>query len=417
MNYFIKKSEYSTKEENYTINLPSSKSEANRALIIQALTQSGVPEVNNLAAARDTQTLKRLLDNSASEILFDVIDAGTTMRFLTAYLALTTEQTVEITGTERMKERPISILVASLNALGCHITYKEKEGYPPLVISNFGQQQIDEIAIAGNVSSQYISALLMIAPLLPLGLTIKITAPVYSKPYINMTIGLMQKSGISVKSDENVLKIAPGAYTAMQHTVESDWSGASYWFSLVALSEPGTQMLLKGLKQKSLQGDQAITEIMQKLGVTTNYNDEGIILLKNDSTLPELLTIDFRDFPDLAQTVVACCIVLKVNLKMTGLESLRIKETDRIDALNNEISKFGCSLIESSTGQWVMNADNFEVQHNTTINTYEDHRMAMSFAPLAAKFPLIIEEIEVVNKSYPTFWTDLASVGFELEQQ
>jgi 3-phosphoshikimate 1-carboxyvinyltransferase len=418
LNYLVNYRQNSTNEQNQKINLPSSKSEANRMLIIKALTTNGSTTINNLSSARDTQTLFRLLgsiDQSNTE--FDVLDAGTTMRFLTAFLAITTQKQIVITGTQRMKQRPIGILVEALRSIGCQINYLEKEGYPPLSISPFKEQINQEISIPGNVSSQYISALLMVAPLLLKGLTINILTPIYSQPYIDMTIGLMAKASIKVEKLGSSLRIQNQEYKAIEHTVESDWSGASYWFSFIALSEIGRSIKLLGLKEDSLQGDQAIRPIMQKLGVQSTYDQEGIILKKNNNELPEWLEIDFKEFPDLAQTVVACCAALKVNLKMTGLESLRIKETDRIKALHNEMSKFNCSLTESSKGVWEMKAKEFSFTEPINIHTYEDHRMAMSFAPLALKGPLLIDEIDVVNKSYPSFWTDLKSVGFELTEQ
>ncbi len=413
MNYYIKHHPSSTNVSFSTINLPSSKSEANRMLIIKALTTSGDTKITNLSTARDTQTLHSLL-NKTDETLFDVLDAGTTMRFLTAYLAVTTKHNVEITGTDRMKQRPIGILVEALNKVGCEITYKGKEGFPPLLITPFKKQLLDRIDIPGNVSSQYISALLMIAPILPDGLNINVLPPIYSQPYIDMTLGLMQKASINVIQANKELIIKPMSYKPIDHSVESDWSGASYWFSYIALSATGTKLKLIGLKQTSLQGDQAIINIMSKLGVATVFTDNGVHLEKIASVLPQDLTLNFTEFPDLAQTVVACCAALKVNLKMTGLESLRIKETDRIAALHNEISKFDCSLVETESGHWEMQAKHFELKEGTIIETYEDHRMAMSFAPLALVKDLLIKDISVVNKSYPSFWEDLKSAGFEL---
>lgn len=416
MNYFIKLHKRPTNQALQTINLPSSKSESNRLLIMSKLSQQSF-QLSNLSEARDTQTLTTLLSNENSSNIFDVLDAGTAMRFLTAYLAVSTKQSVKLTGTERMQQRPIGTLVDALKELGADIKYLKSAGYPPMEINKLKKQKAHKITIPGNISSQYISALLMVAPTLPQGLIIEIQTPVYSLPYINMTISLMEKSGIVVKQEGNIYSIKQQQYQSISHTVESDWSAASYWFSYVALSEIGTEIVLKGLMEESFQGDQAIVKIMKSLGVETTYTQKGAHLQKISEPRVSHLPIDFKEFPDLAQTVLVCCAALKVNLEITGLESLRIKETDRISALQNELSKFNCKLIEEEAGKWIFNSQGFNAKGKIAIHTYEDHRMAMSFAPLALVIPLLIEDIEVVKKSYPGFWSDLKDVGMELIEE
>jgi len=416
LNYYINTYKKSANLENQTIKLPSSKSEANRLLILSALSQKSF-QITNLSEARDTQTLARLLNNHASLNEYDVLDAGTAMRFLTAYLAIKTEKTVILTGTERMQQRPIGILASALRKIGADISFLKNEGYPPMEVKPLQKQLIHEITIPGNISSQFISALLMIAPTLPEGLIINIQPPIFSLPYIEMTISLMEKAGIKVNKEGYQYKIAPQAYQAITHHVESDWSAASYWFSIVALAPIGTKLNLQGLKKESFHGDQAIVNIMQNLGVKTSYFKNGALIEKVSEPINGELNLDFKESPDLAQTILPCCAALQVNLKLTGLESLRIKETDRILALQNELKKFEVNLIEIDAAHWELNSKGFTTVSELTINTYEDHRMAMGFAPLALKTDLIIEDISVVNKSYPGFWKDLQSIGMDLIQQ
>ncbi|SDD78236.1 3-phosphoshikimate 1-carboxyvinyltransferase [Algoriphagus faecimaris] len=378
------------------IPLPSSKSESNRVLIIDALTD-GKNQISNLAEARDTQTMIRLLQTNPP--VFDVLDAGTTMRFLTAFATVTNQNKV-MTGTPRMCERPIGILVDALRSIGGEIHYLNKEGYPPLAIHGLNQQSQKQVKIRGDVSSQYISAMLMIAPALPLGLEIELQGKVGSQTYIEMTLQLMRNFGIHYTWEENIISVPPQTYQASSFTVESDWSGASYWFSLLACADSG-QIFLKGLKEDSLQGDAAIVEIMDRLGVKSNYKEDGILLQKK--AVSGLEKWDFTHCPDLAQTVAVTCAIIGQNSIFTGLESLRIKETDRIFALQQELSKFNAQLKE-------IEPDVFQVIPSVTmpnevkIHTYDDHRMAMAFMPLLTKTKVIIEDPDVVNKSYPSFW-------------
>lgn len=390
------------------IKLASSKSESNRSLIINALC-GFKGTLQNLSSARDTQTMIRLIESN-SEVA-DVLDAGTTMRFLTAYFSVT-NQTKVMTGTARMCERPIGILVDALKKIGADISYQNIEGYPPIQINGFKTQLTDQIEIRGDVSSQYISALLMIAPVLPLGLKIKLTGTLGSIPYIKMTIEQMRAFGIEVLEDwENkVLKITPQSYKPITYKVESDWSGASYWYSVVALSpNPGTKIELWGLKENSLQGDSVIAEIMTYLGVKSTFTNNGVLLEKCPES--ESLNWDFTHCPDLAQTVAVVAVLKGLKAHCTGIESLKIKETDRVLALQNELKKLGGELVEIEENHKYLIQKIGEPLDKATINTYDDHRMAMAFAPAVLIKDVIIEDPGVVAKSYPEFWEDFNNVA------
>lgn len=395
------------KPHDTTIQLSSSKSESNRALIIKALSKQPI-KLHNVSDARDSQTMMRLLASKDKEL--DVLDAGTTMRFLTAYLAITGENHT-ITGTERMQQRPIKILVDALKELGTQIEYLKNEGFPPLRISRIAAQKSKHLKVQGNISSQYISALLMIAPTLPEGLTVELVGEVFSRPYIEMTLGLMKQFGVEHQWKENLITIAPQEYTSGEYTIESDWSGASYWLSMAALSKNNT-IRLKGLRENSYQGDIRIREIMHGLGLTTRFEADELVIEKSTTVAP--MAIDFRTCPDLAQTVMVAAAGLKTGLQMTGLESLRIKETDRIAAMQTELAKFGIKLTEETPGFWEMERSEKLPEGPVTIRTYEDHRMAMAFAPLAQLVPLEIEEPDVVKKSYPGFWDDCRKYGLKV---
>lgn len=392
---------------NETIQLASSKSESNRALIINAL--GGFKgELKNLSSARDTQTMIKLLQSEDS--VADVLDAGTTMRFLTAYFTATNQNKL-MTGTPRMRERPIGILVDALKTLGAEIEYLDRPGYPRHLIKGLPEQKTAQLSIRGDVSSQYISALLMIAPYLPYGLILRLDGEIGSVPYIQMTIRQMEAFGVKVYEDwENkTLKVAPQKYKPITYTIESDWSGASYWYSMVALSpSPETSVKLLGLKENSLQGDSAIVEIMEKLGVKSTFVEEGVELQKIGAH--SSLEWDFMHCPDLAQTVAVVASALGIPATFTGIESLKIKETDRVLALQQELAKIGGGLeeIEKNTKYRVLPAT--WPPALPEIKTYEDHRMAMAFAPLALLSDVIIEEPRVVAKSYPEFWQDLGKV-------
>lgn len=391
------------------IPLPSSKSESNRALVIDALTE-GENQISNLAEARDTQTMIRLLKSDPP--VFDVLDAGTTMRFLTAFASVTNKKKV-MTGTARMCERPIGILVDALRSIGAEIHYLNKEGYPPLAIHGLPKQTTGTVKIRGDVSSQYISAMLMVAPVLPLGLEIELEGKVGSRTYIEMTLELMAQFGIEYSWNENKISVPHQAYQPTKFAVESDWSGASYWFSLLACADSG-ELFLEGLKENSLQGDSAIVDIMEFLGVKSTFQAGGVLLQKQ--AVKGLKKWDFCHCPDLAQTVAVTCAILGQNAVFTGLESLKIKETDRIYALQKELAKFNAELreIEPEVYQVIPSVT---MPHSVQIHTYEDHRMAMAFMPLLTKTEVIMEDPEVVNKSYPSFWKHCALAGISIENQ
>ncbi|AQG79722.1 3-phosphoshikimate 1-carboxyvinyltransferase [Spirosoma montaniterrae] len=392
-----------------TIPLASSKSESNRALIINALT-GFAGDLKNLSTARDTQTMIRLL--KAEDPVADVLDAGTTMRFLTAYFAVTGQRKT-MTGTPRMCERPIGILTDALRSLGADITHLNQDGYPPLQLNGFSYSGNNQLSIRGDVSSQYISALLMIAPTLPDGLVLNLTGAIGSRPYIEMTIEQMRHFGADVTADWGArsIHVSPKPYIPTSYTIESDWSGASYWYSVVALSpDADTEIELLGLKARSLQGDSAIADIMRPLGVESTFTETGVRLTKRPAQ--PALSWDFTDCPDLAQTVAVCAAMTGTALTLTGIESLKIKETDRVLALQTELQKIGAELVEviPNTEYRITNHLSLIAHHSSLITTYDDHRMAMAFAPVAMQREILIEEPGVVAKSYPSFWDDMARI-------
>ncbi len=393
----------------HTIALESSKSETNRALVIAALA-GDESVINNVSNARDSQTLQKLLNSKLS--FWDVKDAGTTMRFLTAYLAIHGEGQT-LTGTDRMKQRPIGPLVNALLEIGAEIKYMDKEGFPPLEVHKIENQRVNEISIPGNISSQYISALLMIAPCLPQGLTIHLTTEVFSRPYIQMTLDLMNSFGVNTKWIGNSISAAHQQYTPSEYTIEGDWSGASYWYSFMALAHGKGYLDVPNIRNYSSQGDKRIAEIMFQLGVVTQY-ESGKVRLAKRGTQAKSLKLDFKDCPDLAQTVMVVAAVNGIELEMTGLESLKIKETDRIEAMKNELYKIGALLLEKPNSWFLKPSES--LPEVVEIDTYEDHRMAMAFAPLCCKMDVIIDDPMVVEKSYPQFWNELKKVGIAIKK-
>ncbi|WP_159470748.1 3-phosphoshikimate 1-carboxyvinyltransferase [Dyadobacter sp. 3J3] len=389
------------------IKLAASKSECNRALIINALTDFQC-ELSNISEARDSQTMLRLL--KSDDAVADVIDAGTTMRFLTAYFTVT-NQKKRMTGTPRMCERPIGILVDALRTLGADIQYENVPGYPPTQINGFTYSGQNELKIRGDVSSQYISALLLIAPSLPDGITIILEGEVGSRPYIEMTLKQMEYFGIIYEADweANRIEIKPSQYQPKNYAIESDWSGASYWYSIVALAEDAEVELL-GLKENSLQGDSDIVNIMAQLGVQSTFTERGVLLKKIPAA--DSIAWDFTNCPDLAQTVAVCCAMKNIHLTLTGIESLKIKETDRVFALQEELKKLGAELneVETNLKYEVVKKPDWTATSVPSIFTYDDHRMALAFAPVGMIHDIIIEEPGVVVKSYPGYWNDLATV-------
>ena len=395
------------KFKNNVITLNSSKSESNRLLIIQALSKE-IINIKNLSNANDTIILKNLLNKNPNPI-WNIKDAGTTMRFLTSFLSLKKNE-VKITGSKRMEKRPIAILVNALNEIGAKIKYLKKEGYPPIYIKNKISQKINSIQIKGNISSQYISSLLLIAPILKNGIKIKIIEPLYSKPYVEMTLSLMKNFGIKYKWNKNEIKITNQKYLSGSYKIESDWSAASYWYSIISINDHIRSLKLIGLRKNSFQGDKIIADIMKNIGVYTRFERDGISLIKN-SNLESTKEINFKNCPDLAQTILVIAAVKKIKLKLKGLESLKIKETDRLIAMKKELKKIGCNFYEAND-EWILERRNNKLPKKLIINTYKDHRVAMSFAALSSKLELVIRDPEVVNKSYPNFWNDLESIGY-----
>lgn len=408
------------------IKLTGSKSECNRALIISALSKGSV-SIENLSVAEDTITLKKVFNElreqslgsgdksklpSQNFRLVDIGPAGTAMRFLTAFLAIQNGKFL-LTGTERMKQRPIGILVEALKSIGAEISYIENEGFPPLQITGPLKQTISKVKIKGDISSQYISALLMIAPSLPLGLTLQIEGELTSKPYIEMTLAMLEQVGIRNDWFENTITIEPQSFNAAKLYVEPDWSAASYWFAIAALADEAT-IFLSGLNGYSLQGDSKITEIMANFGITSQFKNGGVFIKKEPKIL-ERKIFDLKECPDLAQTIVVICATLGHDATFTGLETLKIKETNRVLALQQELAKIGVKFIEKNFS-YKLDCSGLHFPEKITINTYEDHRMAMAFAPLALKIKEVeIEKKEVVNKSYPYFWHDLEKAGFSIK--
>lgn len=411
MNLYLQKSKI--KSQKSKVKITGSKSETNRLLLLQAL----YPNISleNVSNSDDSEVMENIIHNSQlltpNSQLFNVHHAGTAMRFLTAYFAIQEGKEVILTGSSRMKERPIKILVEALQQLGAEIYYEENEGFPPIRIKGKKLTK-NNVSLPANVSSQYISALLLIAPKLENGLELTLQGEITSIPYINMTLALLDEIGVKTSFIENKINVNPLQTINAKHLIiESDWSSASYWFSMVALSEIGTQITLSSYKHNSLQGDAALIEIYKDFGVQTIFNtDNSITLLKEKNGQLSTVNCQLNNSPDIAQTIAVTCFGLGIGCHLTGLHTLKIKETDRLEALKNELTKLGANV--SVTNDSLTLEPSEIINENISIKTYQDHRMAMAFAPLALKVPIIIEEAEVVSKSYPTFWDDLKSVGF-----
>lgn len=401
------------------VKLPASKSISNRALIIYALTEDSVfPE--NLSVCDDTEVIVNALRDRPETI--DIRAAGTAMRFMTAYLAVT-DGTHILTGTERMKQRPVKILVDTLRYLGADIEYLEKEGFPPLKITG-RKLEGGSVEMAGNVSSQYISALLMIAPKLTRGLELKLTDGITSRPYIDLTLCLMRDFGASADwTGADTIKTEPKPYEARPFIVESDWSAASYWYEILALcDETDTDIRLTGLVDGSRQGDTAVRYLFSLLGVKTKFeaDKQGVpataVLRKLSRPLPRL-EYNFINQPDVAQTFIVTCCMADIPFRFKGLKTLKIKETDRINAMKTEMRKLGYVVRSEDDDELYWDGERCEADPHPVIETYEDHRMAMSFAPVSLVRPNItINHPEVVSKSYPSFWNDLRAAGFQIEE-
>jgi 3-phosphoshikimate 1-carboxyvinyltransferase len=370
-------------------------------------------QIKGLSESDDTSVMQEILISSSYR--HNAGHAGTAMRFLTAFFACKQGEVI-LSGSERMKNRPIGVLVDLLREIGAQIQYTEKEGFPPLKITG-GKLKGGKRSISGEVSSQYISALLLIAPYLPGGLELFLKGNVVSASYINLTLQLMKRAGIKYTWKQNDIKIEEGIYQPGVFQIEPDWSGASYWYEMVALADKA-DIFLPGLKSDSLQGDSALKTIFENLGVRTAFEPEGINLIKTKHS-HEFFEYDFTLNPDLVQTLIPACVLQNVPFRFTGTQTLRIKETDRIMAMHKEMKKFGVNLEFTDSGEWIGwdGKSQFTPKKGIMIDTYDDHRMAMAFAPVSLRTGnILINEPKVVSKSYPGFWTDLKSSGFLIEE-
>lgn len=396
---------------NSELKLTGSKSETNRLLLLQALYPNLVLE--NTSNSDDSEVMLKSLKSQFTinkSQLIDIHHAGTAMRFLTAYFAQKEGVEVVLTGSSRMQERPVGILVDALKQIGANIQYENKEGFPPLRIK--GKKLIaNKVSIAANVSSQYISALLLIAPKLENGLELTLKEKITSASYIKMTLALLNELGVKTLFENNSIKVYPqSTIQNSKFTIESDWSSASYWYSFIALSEIGTQITLLSYKKNSLQGDAVLVEFYKEFGVETIFNkDNSISIHKVKNLKLETLNLKLNNCPDIAQTIAVTCFGLGMACDLYGLHTLKIKETDRLEALKIELTKLGAEIAITNDSLHLKSSKT--IKENVSITTYQDHRMAMAFAPLALKVPILIEDAEVVSKSYPTFWEDLKQIG------
>lgn len=391
--------------------LPSSKSISNRMLIMGALSDSGI-ELVNLSESDDTRVLIDAVKQDS--VLKDIGHAGTAMRFLTAFLACG-DQKVVLTGSDRMKQRPVGALVDALRELGAEIIYLEKENCPPLEISG-GLKKGGRITVDGGISSQFISALMMIGPVLNGGLHITLSGNVVSATYIQMTLALMQKGGIGASFDGREIFIPQGDYSFDPFLVESDWSGASYWYQVAALV-PGSVITLPNLEEVSLQGDAVLVSLFEPLGVESQFEGSSLILRSGGTVMKDLYEHDFTLCPDLVQTLAVTLCAMGIPFRFTGTRTLRVKETDRVAALQTELGKFGFTLEADAGGDWISwNGDKGPAEKEPLVATYHDHRMAMAFAPLAIPFGEVrVDDPLVVTKSYPAYWKDLEKSGFSVK--
>jgi 3-phosphoshikimate 1-carboxyvinyltransferase len=411
MNITLHKSKIANHKSEITIT--GSKSESNRLLLLQAL----YPEINieNISNSDDSQLMQKALQSSKSRI--DIHHAGTAMRFLTAFFAIQDQREIVLTGSERMQERPIQILVKALQQLGTDISYVNKQGFPPLKIKGKTLTK-NKVTLDANVSSQYISALLLIAPKLKNGLELTLKGQITSVPYIKMTLCLLNDIGVATSFSNNIIIVKPQPSYLNPQTliVESDWSSASYYYSIVALSKVGTEITLSSYKKNSLQGDSVVTEIYKEFGVETRFKNKYITLKKASiEKRQSSIELDLSNSPDIAQTIAVTCFALGIECYLSGLHTLKIKETDRLLALKTEIEKLGGQVIVTEDTLHLLASKT--IKENCTISTYKDHRMAMAFAPLALKVSIVIEEASVVSKSYPDFWSDLKKLNFKISQK
>ncbi len=389
------------------LSIGGSKSISNRVLLIRALCEDNF-SIDNLSDSDDTETMLKLIDSD--EDTYDVHHAGTCFRFLTARLAITAGEQL-LTGSSRMLQRPIGPLVDALRTIGADIEYRGADGYPPLLIRSFNNQMSGKVSIDAGMSSQFISALCMIAPVLPHGLEIELTGDLVSRSYLEMTLSIMSDFGIQSTFADNTIEISHQKYVAKDYVVESDWSSVSYQYAIAALSKD-SKINLSHYFKNSYQGDSRVIELYKNFGVTTVYND-GSISIKSDGVIPKVIKYDFINQPDLAQTYAVMAAALGVELHYKGVQTLAIKETDRMSALATELAKVGVT-ISKSDGEYEYVQTGKAVVDNPIFDTYQDHRMAMAIAPLAIINPIYINDPEVVTKSYPNYWNDLATLGFEI---
>ncbi len=397
--------------QQHKIAITGSKSESNRVLLLQALYPNIT--IENLSNSDDSKVMQEALLTTSD--LIDVHHAGTAMRFLTAYFSIQKGRDVVLTGSSRMKERPIKILVDALNQLGADISYLENEGFPPLKIK--GKELIkNQVSLQANVSSQYISALLLIGSSLNKGIELNLKGKITSVPYIKMTLRLLEQFGIETNFSKNTIIVKPQkSINDCSIVIESDWSSASYYFSMVALSEIGTQITLTSYKKDSLQGDSCLVDIYKKFGVETTYETQTITLKKVFGLQADTeIELELSNAPDIAQTIAVTCFGLGLACSLTGLHTLKIKETDRLIALKTEIEKLG-GLVQITDNSLQLAASR-NIKGDVSIDTYNDHRMAMAFAPLALKTNINVNDANVVSKSYPTFWEDLKSIGMKVSE-
>ena len=396
-------------EINAAIKITGSKSETNRLLLLKAL----FPNITlaNTSNSDDSEVMQKALNGT--DVIVDIHHAGTAMRFLTAYFAVKAGREVVLTGSSRMQERPIKILVEALEQLGAVITYEKEVGYPPIRIK--GQKiTASKVTLAANVSSQYISALLLVASKLENGLELTLEGEITSIPYIKMTLALLNDLDIQTSFEGNIITVAPKpAVETKEMIVESDWSSASYYFSIAALADAAS-ITISSYKENSLQGDSALISLYQAMGVESQFNGNQLTLTKQPNFNYQDVTFDLNNTPDIAQTIVVTCLGLGIGCHLTGLHTLKIKETDRLEALRIELTKLGADI--SVTNDSLTLVATKKINPNVTIATYNDHRMAMAFAPLAFRVPIFIENAEVVSKSYPDFWEDLKRIGFAMEE-
>ena len=392
------------------IQITGSKSETNRSLLLQAL-YSNI-SISNLSNSDDAEVMQKGL--AVSSGIVDIHHAGTAMRFLTGYFASQEGKEVVLTGSQRMTERPVKVLVDALRSLGADITYEKLEGYPPIKIKGKKLQK-NKVSLPANISSQYISSLLLIAPSLENGLEINLVGKITSVPYIKMTLGLLSQLGIKSSFENNTIKVWPKEKVdAKELVVESDWSSASYFYSIIALSEIGSEIKLSAYRQNSLQGDSVLFELYKDFGVETLFEKNSVVLKKVKKESANIFTADLADAPDIAQTIAVTCLGLGLGCKLTGLHTLKIKETDRLEAMYNELTKFGAEVTITDKSLTLLPTTQYK--QAVSVDTYKDHRMAMAFGPLALKTSFTVNDAGVVSKSYPDYWNDLKKLGIGVQE-